>query len=83
MAVRTNFDIRIDQDLANHPSMKGKNVRIQQEKRRVILEGDRVILEGDVDSYYDKQLLQEVVRRIEGVEEIENRLLVEWASDFE
>ncbi|MEC9188324.1 MAG: BON domain-containing protein [Planctomycetota bacterium] len=76
MAVRTNFDIRIDQDLANHPSMKGKNVRIQQEKRRVILE-------GDVDSYYDKQLLQEVVRRIEGVEEIENRLLVEWASDFE
>ena len=75
MAVRTNFDIRIDQDLANHPLMKGKNVRIQQEKRRVILE-------GDVDSYYDKQLLQEVVRRIEGVEEIENRLLVEWASDF-
>ena len=70
MAVRTNFDIRIDQDLANHPLMKGKNVRIQQEKRRVILE-------GDVDSYYDKQLLQEVVRRIE------NRLLVEWASDFE
>ena len=76
MAVWTNFDIRIDQDLANHPSMKGKNVRIQQEKRRVILE-------GDVDSYYDKQMLQEVVRRIEGVEEIENRLLVEWASDFE
>ena len=76
MAVRTNFDIRIDQDLANHPLMKGKNVRIQQEKRRVLLE-------GDVDSYYDKQLLQEVVRRIEGVEEIENRLLVEWASDFE
>lgn len=76
MAVRTNFDIRIDQDLANHPLMKGKNVRIQQEKRRVILE-------GDVDSYYDKQMLQEVVRRIEGVEEIENRLLVEWASDFE
>ena len=76
MAVRTNFDIRIDQDLANHPLMKGKNVRIQQEKRRVILE-------GDVDSYYDKQMLQEVVRRIEGVEGIENRLLVEWASDFE
>ena len=76
MAVRTNFDIRIDQDLANHPLMKGKNVRIQQEKRRVILE-------GDVDSYYDKQMLQEVVRRIEGVEEIENRLLVECASDFE
>ena len=76
MALGTNFDIRIDQDLANHPLMKGKNVRIQQEKRRVILE-------GDVDSYYKKQMLQEVVKRMEGVEEIENRLLVEWASDFE
>ena len=76
MAVGTNFDIRIDQDLANHPLMRGKNVRIQQKKRRVILD-------GDVDSYYDKQMLQEVVRRIEGVEEIENRLLIEWASDFE
>ena len=42
-----------------------------------------MILEGHVDSYYDNQMLQEVVRRIEGVEEIENRLLVEWASDFE
>ena len=47
MAVGTNFDIRIDQDLANHPLMRGKNVRIQQKKRRVILD-------GDVDSYYDK-----------------------------
>ena len=56
MAVWTNFDIRIDQDLANHPLMKGKNVRIQREKRRVILE-------GDVDSYYDKQMLQEVLEQ--------------------
>ena len=76
MAVATNLDIRIDQDLANHPVLRGKNVRIQQEKRRVIVE-------GDVRSYYQKQMVQEMIRRIEGVEEIENRLLVEWAKDYE
>lgn len=76
MAVATNLDIRIDQDLANHPVLRGKNVRIQQEKRRVIVE-------GDVRSYYQKQMVQEMIRRIEGVEEIENRLLVEWASEYE
>jgi osmotically-inducible protein OsmY len=76
MAVATNLDIRIDQDLANHPVLRGKNVRIQQEKQRVIVE-------GDVRSYYQKQMVQEMIRRIEGVEEIENRLLVEWASEYE
>jgi osmotically-inducible protein OsmY len=76
MAVATNLDIRIDQDLANHPVLRGKNVRIQQEKRRVIVE-------GDVRSYYQKQMVQEMIRRIDGVEEIENRLLVEWANEFE
>lgn len=76
MAVATNLDIRIDQDLANHPVLRGKNVRIQQEKRRVIVE-------GDVRSYYQKQMVQEMIRRIEGVEEIENRLLVEWAKEYE
>ena len=76
MAVATNLDIRIDQDLINHPVLRGKNVRIQQEKRRVIVE-------GDVRSYYQKQMVQEMIRRIEGVEEIENRLLVEWAKEYE
>lgn len=37
-----------------------------------------VILQGEVQSYYEKQLAQEVIRRIEGVERVENQLAVTY-----
>jgi len=37
-----------------------------------------VILQGEVQSYYEKQLAQEVVRRIGGVERVENQLAVAY-----
>lgn len=39
----------------------------------------RVILKGTVKSYFQKQMAQESLRRIEGVEEIENQLQVHWS----
>jgi osmotically-inducible protein OsmY len=38
-----------------------------------------VILQGEVHSYYEKQLAQEVVRRIVGVERVENQIEVEYS----
>ncbi len=73
MATSSKVGIRIDRALEDHPLLKGKNVQIQRDNRRVVLE-------GDVTSYYDKQLVQEIVRRIDGVEEVDNRLLVDWAA---
>ena len=43
--------------------------------------GRRVTVRGTVESYYQKQLAQETLRRIDGIEEIENRLSVCWPSD--
>jgi osmotically-inducible protein OsmY len=37
-----------------------------------------VILHGVVSSYYQKQVAQEAIRRVEGVDEIDNRLEVCW-----
>ena len=37
---------------------------------------DRVILEGVVGSYFQKQMAQEAVLRIDGVRQIDNRLRV-------
>ncbi len=37
-----------------------------------------VILRGEVQSYYEKQLAQEVVRRLGGVERVENQLEVAY-----
>ena len=47
--------------------------------RRVFLESTqgKVILRGRVDSYYQKQMVQEVLRGMDGIAEISNELEVE------
>jgi hypothetical protein len=48
--------------------------------RHVVLEAHegRVVLRGTVQSYFQKQMAQELVRRIDGVQSVENRLVVHW-----
>ena len=38
-----------------------------------------VVLTGKVNSYFQKQMAQEAIRRVDGVELIDNRLEVDWA----
>jgi osmotically-inducible protein OsmY len=38
-----------------------------------------VRLEGAVRSFFHKQMAQEVIRRLDGVERVENHLRVQWA----
>ena len=38
-----------------------------------------VVLTGRVNSYFQKQMAQEAIRRIDGVERIDNQLEVDWA----
>jgi len=47
--------------------------------RRVFLESKhgKIILRGRVDSYYQKQMVQEVLRGLEGIAEISNELEVD------
>lgn len=40
--------------------------------------GSNVRLEGTVGSFYQKQMAQELVRRIDGVDTVENQLQVSW-----
>jgi osmotically-inducible protein OsmY len=37
-----------------------------------------VVVRGAVDSYYEKQMTQEAILRVEGVERLENQLEVHW-----
>ena len=52
---------------------------LPQQKVQFKAEQGRVRLEGQVASYFQKQIAQEVVLRLDGVEEIENLLEVTWA----
>ncbi len=49
--------------------------------RAVQFEADRgrVVLRGTVGSYYHKQMAQEILRRVDGVDRIENQLEVDWS----
>ena len=57
--------------LKTSPHLSQRNLQFQAEQ-------GRVTLEGKVASYFQKQMAQEVVLRLDGVEEIENLLEVTW-----
>jgi osmotically-inducible protein OsmY len=41
-------------------------------------DADTVVVRGTVETYYQKQMAQEIMRRVEGVQKIDNQLEVSW-----
>ena len=60
---------RLHSALAGSPYLANRNLRFETE-------AGRVTLHGVVNSYFHKQMAQETLRRLDGVEEIENLLEV-------
>ena len=54
------------------------NPFLAQQKLKLEFERGRLTLRGVVNSFYQKQMAQEAVKRVEGVELIENQLVVNW-----
>lgn len=63
---------RIHDALTTNPHVPSRQVRIETED-------GRVVLKGSVSSYFQKQMAQEAVRRVDGVQQIDNMLQVNWA----
>jgi osmotically-inducible protein OsmY len=59
--------------LERNPYLSRRNLRFETS-------AGRVTLRGVVGSYYQKQMAQEVLRRIDGVAQIQNELEVAWAQ---
>ena len=59
-------------------SVLSKSPYLSRKELRVEANNGHVRLEGTVDSFFQKQMAQEAVRHIDGVEEIENQLVVDW-----
>jgi osmotically-inducible protein OsmY len=66
------FD-RIHEALTTNPYVPSRR------QVRVETADGRVVLKGSVRSFFEKQMAQEAVRRIDGVEMIDNLLEVNWA----
>ncbi|QDS94067.1 BON domain protein [Roseimaritima multifibrata] len=62
---------RVDSALKTHPHLRRVLVKSQHQE-------DRVVLSGSVDTFFLKQMAQEAVRDIPGVDEIDNQLSVDY-----
>jgi len=65
------LDDRILTALERNPHVSRRNLRFET------TEG-RVVLRGVVGTYYQKQMAQEALRNVDGVDEIANELEVCW-----
>ncbi len=65
----TALDDRIDTVIHTSPHLGGRRFRVSTD-------ADSVTLEGRVGSYFQKQMAQEIILRIDGVERIDNRIQV-------
>ena len=71
-ALEPSLADRVDQAIQTSPYVNARMLRFETD-------GKRVVLRGSVTSYFHKQMAQEAVRKVAGVEQIENCLEVMWA----
>lgn len=69
------FVFWIRERLEQHPHFRGRASLVQIE----LVEGT-IVLSGRLPSYYLKQLLQEALRPMPGVVDVDNRVLVMWPN---
>ena len=70
-AEKSELHTRVTKALALNPYLARRRVRAEASD-------GRVRLEGVVGTYYQKQMAQELLRKVEGVGEIDNRIEVTW-----
>ncbi len=63
------FEDQLQSAISTSPYLSGRKLRVESES-------GCVVLHGEVGTFFQKQMAQETVRRIDGVREIRNRLEV-------
>jgi osmotically-inducible protein OsmY len=66
-----SLDHRVSHALEQSPYFSRRNLRFKTSE-------GRVVLQGQVSSYFQKQMAQEALRRIDGISSIANELEVCW-----
>ncbi len=69
--IEITLDNRVLTALEQNPYFSSRNLRFETNE-------GRVVLRGVVGTYFQKQMAQEALRKIEGVDSIENELEVAW-----
>jgi osmotically-inducible protein OsmY len=66
------LDDRVMSALDNNPYLSRRNLRFETHE-------GRVTLRGEVSTFFQKQMAQESLRQVEGIDQITNELEVIWA----
>jgi osmotically-inducible protein OsmY len=66
------FEEKVSSALRRNPHLQSRNLRFEASE-------GRVTLRGQVNSWYQKQMAQESLLRLEGIDRVENQLEVNWA----
>ncbi|MCA9130304.1 MAG: BON domain-containing protein [Planctomycetales bacterium] len=66
---------RVDSAIKGSPHLAGHNVFCQEES-------GVVVLHGRVSSFFQKQMAQEALRKLSGVEKVINELEVDWMASI-
>jgi len=69
--IDTPLEDRVTTALERNPHVAGRNLRFEAEE-------GRIRLRGVVRSYYQKQMAQEALRYVDGIQAIDNDLEVTW-----
>ncbi len=67
--------VRVDSAIKASPHLSGHQVFCQEEP-------GIIVLHGRVDSFFQKQMAQEALKRLDGVERVINELEVEWMGSL-
>ena len=67
-----SFVDRLDHAISSSPHLTGRKLKLETDS-------GVVVLRGKVNTYFQKQMAQEAVRRVDGVRLIDNQLEVDWA----
>jgi osmotically-inducible protein OsmY len=62
---------RLDAAISSNPHLFGRKLQCSSK-------AGHVTISGEVNSFYQKQMAQEAIRHVDGVQRIENRLEVNW-----
>jgi osmotically-inducible protein OsmY len=65
------FEEKVSSALRQNPHLQSRNLRFEASE-------GRVTLRGQVNSWYQKQMAQETLLRLEGIDSVENQLEVFW-----
>lgn len=58
----------------------GHHPHLLKNRLHIDIQAGRVRLQGNVDSFFEKQMAQEAIRNIVGIDGIDNELQVVWAE---